>query len=279
MYDILIKNGEVIDGSGTKPFIGDVAIKNGTIIKVGTNIPNAKATKIIDATGLLVTPGWIDAHTHYDAQMMWDEYLTPSAPSGVTTVVSGNCAVGIAPIQAPMRKFISDLLDSIEDIPSDILTKAVNWEWESFPEYMNVLEKKQFACDVGILVGHAAVRSWVLGARVNASDIPNGQQTSPISQDDISKMSKVVEEAIACGALGFSSSRVFNHRDQAGVLLPGTLASHEELKAIGKGIQAGGGGVFELASSWSCYDDWVGDGQPSAGKLRVSKLNFNNQKI
>jgi N-acyl-D-aspartate/D-glutamate deacylase len=167
-----------------------------------------------------------------------------------------------------MRKFISDLLDSIEDIPSDILTKAVNWEWESFPEYMNVLEKKQFACDVGILVGHAAVRSWVLGARVNASDIPNGQQTSPISQDDISKMSKVVEEAIACGALGFSSSRVFNHRDQAGVLLPGTLASHEELKAIGKGIQAGGGGVFELASSWSCYDDWVGDGQPSAGKLR-----------
>ena len=268
MCDTIIKNGTIVDGTGSKPFIGDIAIHNGKIMDIGKNL-TISAANVVDATGLTVTPGWVDPHTHYDAQVMWDEYLTPSAPSGVTTLVMGNCAVGLAPCQKPMRQFVTDLCDSIEDIPADVLTHSVGWNWETFPEYMNVMEKKALVCDVGILVGHSAVRSWVLGSRVNASDIPEGQKSSPLSHEEMEKIGKVVEEAVASGALGFSSSRVSIHRDQGGVLLPGSLASHEELHEIGKGIQRGGGGVFELASSWNLYDDWVKDGQPKMDLLRA----------
>ena len=267
MCDILIKNGTIIDGTGSKPYIGDIAITNGVIEQVGMNLNISAAGKVIDATGLTVTPGWVDPHTHYDAQVMWDEYLTPSAPAGVTTLVMGNCAVGLAPCQKPMRQFVTDICDSIEDIPSRCITEAVNWEWETFPEYMAYMENKQFACDVGVLVGHGGVRSWVLGSKVNMSDRPNGQVEAPLTPDEIANVGKVVEEAIASGAIGFSTSRVSIHRDPAGVLLPGSLASHEELIAIGEAITRGGGGVFELASSWDLYDDFALVGKPDRQKI------------
>ena len=167
--NLVIRNGTIIDGTGSTGFISDLEITDGIISAIGMNLP--VGTEEIDATGKLVTPGFIDVHTHYDAQVMWDEYLTPSAPAGVTTLVMGNCAVGLAPCQKPMRQFVTDICDSIEDIPSRCITEAVNWEWETFPEYMAYMENKQFACDVGVLVGHGGVRSWVLGSKVNMSDM------------------------------------------------------------------------------------------------------------
>jgi len=191
------------------------------------------------------------AHTHFDAQMLWDPYFSPSTSNGVTTLVIGNCAVGLAPCPKDMRDYLIDVCDAVENFPALSIKDAVDWEWETFPEYMAALDKRSFACDVGVLVGHTAVRTWVMGPRANLSDRPGGSIKNPVASEDMDKMSKVVEEAIAAGAIGFSSSRVGMHRDTRGVLIPGSLASHEELEAVANGIVRGGGGVFELATDWS----------------------------
>ena len=189
--------------------------------------------------------------------------------NGVTTVIMGNCAVGLAPCPKALRGFMTDLLDAIEDIPAPAINSLENfWQWETFPEYMAEMDTKSFACDVGVLVGHAAIRSWVMGAKANASDIPGGRESAALNEEDIARMRKVCEEAVASGAIGLSSSRVSIHRDASGVLLPGSLAEHTELLEMGKGIADGGGGVFELASSWNLYDDFVKEGMPDNQKLR-----------
>jgi N-acyl-D-amino-acid deacylase len=248
--------------------VADVAVKGGRIVEVGPHLA-IKGAREVDAAGKHVTPGWVDPHTHYDAQVMWDPMVSPSSANGVTTVVMGNCAVGIAPCQQPLRGFVTDLCDAIEDIPSKAIESLEDfWQWETFPEYMAVMEEHSFACDVGVLVGHAAVRTWVLGARANASDLPGGMEAVPVSTAEVADMRKVVEEAVAAGAVGFSSSRVSIHRDHVGVLLPGSLASHEELLEMGRGVTDGGGGVFELASSWNLYDDFVKEGQPDPKRVK-----------
>lgn len=268
MVDIVIRNGLIVDGTGAAPFVGDVAIKDGRIAAVGPSL-GIKGAREVDATNKHVTPGWVDAHTHYDAQVMWDPMVSPSAGNGVTTVVMGNCALSIAPCPRKLRGFVTDLCDAIEDIPAAAINAVEDfWQWETFPEYMSVMAKKQFACDVGVLIGHGALRTWVLGARANAADIPGGQKDNPVSQEEMASMRKVVEEAVAAGAMGLSSSRVSIHRDGSGVLLPGSLAKHEELMQLGKGLSDGGGGVFELASTWDLYDDYAREGRADKAKLR-----------
>uniref|UniRef100_A0A7S1S077 Amidohydrolase 3 domain-containing protein n=1 Tax=Alexandrium catenella TaxID=2925 RepID=A0A7S1S077_ALECA len=249
---LVIRGGTVVDGTGTPPCVADVAMSGRTITAVGANLP-VKGAREIDARGMLVTPGWVDPHTHYDAQMLWDPHFTPSSNNGVSTLVIGNCGVGIAPCQERMRDFIIDVCDAVENIPSAALREKVKWEWETFPEYLEMLGKLPFACDVGVLIGHTAVRTWVMGSRANLPDRPGS--TEKVTQEEIGRMSKVVEEAIAAGALGFSASRVGLHRDTKGVLTPGSLATPEEMCALGEGIVRGGGGVFELASDWTLYDD------------------------
>lgn len=268
MADIVIRNGTIVDGTGAPAYVGDVAIRDGLILDVGVNLV-VKGTREIDASGKHVTPGWVDPHTHYDAHAMWDPTLNPSTGSGVTTVVCGNCAVGLAPCPKPLRTFATDLLEAIEDIPAASINSLEGfYQWETFPEYMAHMETKSFACDIGVLVGHASIRSWVMGTQANASDVPGGAESAPLTDDDIAKMRKVTEEAVAAGALGFSSSRVSSHRDATGVLLPGSLASRGELLAMGNGIADGGGGVFELASSWDLYDDFVREGRPDRELVR-----------
>jgi N-acyl-D-aspartate/D-glutamate deacylase len=268
MADIVIRNGTIVDGTGAPAYVGDVAIRDGLILDVGVNLV-VKGTLEIDASGKHVTPGWVDPHTHYDAHAMWDPTLNPSTGSGVTTVVCGNCAVGLAPCPKPLRTFATDLLEAIEDIPAASINSLEGfYQWETFPEYMAHMETKSFACDIGVLVGHASIRSWVMGTQANASDVPGGAESAPLTDDDIAKMRKVTEEAVAAGALGLSSSRVSSHRDATGVLLPGSLASRGELLAMGNGIADGGGGVFELASSWDLYDDFVREGRPDRELVR-----------
>uniref|UniRef100_A0A7S0AFP0 Amidohydrolase 3 domain-containing protein n=1 Tax=Pyrodinium bahamense TaxID=73915 RepID=A0A7S0AFP0_9DINO len=249
---LVIRGGTVVDGTGAPPFVADVAVRGRTIAAVGKDLP-AEGAREVNARGLLVTPGWVDPHTHYDAQMLWDPYFSPSTNNGVSTLVIGNCGVGIAPCQESMRDFLTDICDAVENIPAAAVKEKVKWEWETFPEYLATLEKLPFACDVGVLVGHSAVRTWVMGPRANLPDRPGS--TAKVSQEEIESMSKVVEEAVAAGALGFSASRVGLHRDTKGVLTPGSLATPEEMVALGAGIVRGGGGVFELASDWTLYDD------------------------
>ena len=233
--DIIIRNGTIVDGTGTNKYIGDIVILGDTIIDVGPNVAskyNMPNKQDVDATGKHIIPGWVDAHTHFDAQMHWDPSISPSSAAGVTTVCMGNCSVSLAPCPKDLRGFISEICDSIEDIPVSAMKEAVNWNWETWPEYYEELSKRKFACDVCSFVGHSAIRTWVLGARANASDRPNGQIEQPLTPEEIKKVGKVVEEAVAAGALGVSTSRISVHRDRAGVLLPGSLASNDELRAV-----------------------------------------------
>jgi N-acyl-D-aspartate/D-glutamate deacylase len=187
--------------------------------------------------------------------MLWDPYFSPSTANGVSTLVIGNCSVGVAPCQPSMREYIMDICDAVENIPANASRDQLKWDWESFPEYLDMLEKRSFACDFGVLIGHTAVRTWVMGSRATLPDRPGGAKKNPVTTEEIKRMATVVEEAVAAGALGFSSSRVDVHRDNKGVLVPGSLSSPEELLALANGIVKGGGGVFELASDWSLYDD------------------------
>eukprot|EP00747_Dinoflagellata_sp_TGD_P207901 gnl/TRDRNA2_/TRDRNA2_81434_c0_seq1.p1 gnl/TRDRNA2_/TRDRNA2_81434_c0~~gnl/TRDRNA2_/TRDRNA2_81434_c0_seq1.p1 ORF type:complete len:667 (+),score=132.98 gnl/TRDRNA2_/TRDRNA2_81434_c0_seq1:77-2077(+) len=252
--NLIIRGGTIVDGTGAKPFVADIAICGREITAVGKDLP-MKGDREVDARGLLVAPGWVDPHTHYDAQMLWDPYFSPSTNNGVSTLVIGNCGVGIAPCHPSTREHIIDVCDAVENIPSASIKEAVKFDWETFPEYLQVLEKLPLACDVGVLVGHTSVRYWVMGARANMPDRPGGAEKNPVSRDEIDRMSKVVEEAVAAGAFGFSASRVGLHRDTKGVLMPGSLAHPEEMVALAEGIVRGGGGIFELATEWSLYDD------------------------
>ena len=238
MYDLVIRNGTVVDGTGKPSFIADIAISGDRIAAVGTDL--GPGLREVDATGRLVTPGWVDMHTHFDAQVTWDPYLSPSSWHGVTTVVMGNCGVGFAPAAPDKHEWLIRLMEGVEDIPGSALTEGMQWGWETFPEYLDVIEKIPHAIDFGTQVPHGALRAYVMGDR--------GANNEEATVEDIAQMKALVAEALAAGAMGFSTSRTKLHKSADGVPVPGTFASPDELYGIGEALREAGTGVFECAS-------------------------------
>ena len=224
MHDLVIRGGTVVDGTGSPTRVADVAIDDGKITALGGEIGAGR--REIDASGLLVTPGWVDIHTHYDGQVTWDPYLTPSGWNGVTTAVMGNCGVGFAPVAPGQQEFLIQLMEGVEDIPGTALAEGIRWEWESFPEYIDALEKMPRAVDVGTQVPHGAVRAYVMGER--------GAKNGKATPEDIEQMAALVKEGLEAGALGFSTSRTILHRAKDGEVVPGTHAEHDEVLGIGR---------------------------------------------
>src|SRR5580698_3838579 len=238
MHDIVIRNGKIVDGTGAPAFIGDIAIDNGVITSVGGKAGAAR--REIDAAGMLVTPGFVDIHTHYDGQVTWDPYLTPSSWHGVTTIVMGNCGVGFAPVARGQEDFLIGLMEGVEDIPGAALAEGIKWGWESFPQYLDVVDGMKRAIDVGTQVPHGSIRTYVMGER--------GAHNEEATPEDITKMATLVREALQAGALGFTTSRTMLHRAKNKEVVPGTFASEDELLGIGRAIGEAGHGVFEMAS-------------------------------
>ncbi|MBA4210119.1 MAG: amidohydrolase [Parvibaculum sp.] len=238
MHDLVIRGGLVVDGTGAEGRVADIAIDNGLVTEVGTVV--AEGRREIDATGLVVTPGWIDIHTHYDGQVTWDPLLSPSGWHGVTTVVMGNCGVGFAPAKPDKHDWLIELMEGVEDIPGAALAEGIQWNWETFPEYMDSLDRQQRVLDVATQVPHGSVRAYVMGER--------GARNEAATDEDIAAMAKIVEEGIAAGALGFSTSRTMLHLSKDGEPVPGTFANKAELMGIGRALGAAGHGVFEMAS-------------------------------
>jgi N-acyl-D-aspartate/D-glutamate deacylase len=238
MHDLVIRGGTLVDGSGEPARTGDVAIDGGRISEVGGKAGPAR--RELEADGLLVAPGWVDIHTHYDGQVTWDPYLTPSSWHGVTTVVMGNCGVGFAPAQPDRHAWLIGLMEGVEDIPGTALAEGIRWEWESFPEYLDAVERMPRALDVGAQVPHGAVRAYVMGERGAKNEAP--------TSEDIGHMAAIVREGIRAGALGFTTSRTLLHRAVDGEPVPGTFASEEEVLGIGRVLGELGRGVFEMAS-------------------------------
>jgi len=237
MNDLVIRDARIVDGSGGPEIRGDLAVKDGVITQVGGK--SGGAHRIIRADGLLLTPGFVDIHTHYDGQVCWDPYLTPSTWHGVTTVVAGNCGVGFAPVKPEAREWIMDLMSGIEDIPSDSLRAGIKWQWETFPEYLNVLEQGKYAADIGLQIPHAAVRAFVMGER--------GTENEPATTEDLKQMSIMVRDGMNAGALGFTASRSAHHRSLAGKNAPGFGLVYDELIMLAKAAaSARHGGVIGL---------------------------------
>ncbi|MCB9678700.1 MAG: amidohydrolase family protein [Alphaproteobacteria bacterium] len=237
MHDLVIRGGTIVDGTGNPRFVGDIAVDGDRIVAVG-EVPG-KGRREVDARGLLVTPGWVDMHTHYDGQVTWDPYFTPSGWHGCTTVVMGNCGVGFAPCRASEREWLINVMEGVEDIPGSALTEGIQWSWETFPEYMDAIEAVPHAIDFATQIPHSALRAWVMGMRESENDKATPAQ--------IAEMAGLVEEAIQAGALGFSTSRTSLHKSAEGVLVSGTFADPDELYGIAGAIQNAGFGVFELA--------------------------------
>ncbi|GIX20302.1 MAG: amidohydrolase [Erythrobacter sp.] len=254
-YDLIIRGGTIVDGTGAPAFTGDVAIRDGLIAAVGA--VSGSAREEIDATGKIVTPGFVDIHTHYDGQATWDQEMAPSSWHGVTTVIMGNCGVGFAPARPDRHEWLISLMEGVEDIPGTALAEGITWDWETFPEYLDALEKLPRTVDVATHVPHGAVRAYVLGDRERPGAVPTAE--------DIAEMSRIVEEGVRAGALGFSTSRTVLHKSVDGELVPGTTATPEELMAIGRAmgraVAAGGHAVFEMASDlkreWNEFA-WMG---------------------
>jgi N-acyl-D-amino-acid deacylase len=239
MLDTLIRGATIVDGSGAPRFNGDIGIRNGKIAAVGRVTDGAR--RIIDASGAIVTPGWVDVHTHYDGQVTWDPYLSPSTLHGVTTAVMGNCGVGFAPVKPDRREWLISVMEGVEDIPGTVLSEGIQWQWETFPQYLDALASKPHALDVGAQVPHSAVRTYVMGER--------GVTHDEATADDIRAMAQIVGEGLAAGALGFSTSRTLIHKYQQHKYPPGTFASPEEIMSIAKAMKTAGHGVFQMTAN------------------------------
>ena len=226
-FDTLIKAGTVIDGSGDAPVSADIGIKDGIVSEIGRI--NSRATRTIDADGALVTPGLVDIHTHYDGQATWASRMAPSSHHGVTTVVAGNCGVGFAPVRPGDREKVIELMEGVEDIPGVVLNEGLEWAWESFPEYMDYIDQRQFDMDIGVQIPHAPLRVYVMGQRA--------LDREPATPEDIRAMRDLTREAMAAGAIGFSSSRSINHRSSKGDHTPSLQAELEEMAGIAAGIR------------------------------------------
>ena len=240
MFDLKIVGGTIVDGTGRPGYVGDVAVQDGTIVAVGPSV-DGDAAEVIDATGLVVAPGFVDIHTHYDGQATWDPVLEPSASHGVTTVVTGNCGVGFAPVRPGQESWLVELMEGVEDIPGTALHEGIQWEWETFPEYLDALDRRQYAMDVAAFLPHAPLRVYVMGER--------GATNEDATADDIAEMARHVRDAIEAGAVGFSSSRSLNHKDLTGELMPGTFAAADELTGLAQAVVDAGGGLFEIVPS------------------------------
>jgi N-acyl-D-amino-acid deacylase len=238
MFDYLIKGGTLVDGTGSAARTGDVAVRDGVIVEVGDRITGA-AKRVVDADGALVTPGWVDVHTHYDGQVSWDSAMEPSSANGVTTVVMGNCGVGFAPVPPGGERELIELMEGVEDIPGAALHEGMEWgRWETFPEYLDYIATRKYALDIGAQIPHGSVRFYAMGERGSANE--------DATADDLAMMSRLVAEAIEAGAVGFSTSRTVGHRSLYGKPVPGTFAPDEELLAIARAMGATGKGVFEM---------------------------------
>ncbi|MGV0834346.1 N-acyl-D-amino-acid deacylase family protein [Mycolicibacterium thermoresistibile] len=240
MLDLLIKNGTVADGSGGQPRVADIAVKDGTIVDIAPSITRAARTTI-DAHGKLVTPGFIDVHTHFDGQVTWDDQLLPSSAHGVTTVVLGNCGIGFAPVRKGSEDWLVKITEGVEDIPGSALHDGIRWEWETFPEYLDVLGRREFAVDVAAQVPHSAVRAYVMGERAEADEAA--------TEDEIEEMARIVAAGIGAGAVGVATSRMALHRTSDGDAVPGTRAPEDELLAMAFAMRDAGGGVFQIVPS------------------------------
>lgn len=254
MFDLKIENGTVVDGTGADRFQADVGIKDGRIVEIRRRGPGdpaleGDAAETIDARGKIVAPGFVDIHTHYDGQVSWDSLLEPSSGHGVTTVVTGNCGVGFAPVRPGREDWLIGLMEGVEDIPGTALTEGISWGWESYPEYLDVIEKQDLAIDVGSQIAHGAVRAYAMGDR--------GARNDPATPDDIAAMARIVQEGIEAGALGFSTSRTLGHRAIDGEPVPGTYAAEDELFGLGRAMAAGGRAVFELAPQGVAGEDII----------------------
>ena len=268
----IIRNGIVVDGLGESypARIADVAFVDGRITEVG-DVTAMPGDRIINAEGAIVTPGWVDIHTHYDAQVSWDEYLTPSSWHGVTTAVMGNCGVGFAPVHPEDHDLLIELMEGVEDIPGSAMSEGITWEWNSFPEYLDAVERQRRVIDVGAQIAHGPLRAYVMRER--------GVANEPANRDDIVTMAEIVEEAVAAGALGFSTSRTPIHRSKSGELVPGTNASSDELFAIGHAMARVGHGLLQFApehvhlidKEWEWMRQFVADtGRPVFVNLNQS---------
>jgi len=240
MIDLIIRGGRVYDGSGHPVFTGDIGVTDGVISHVSQRRLPDLAKRVIDADGVMVTPGFVDMHTHYDAQATWDPTLTPSSLHGCTTVVMGSCGVGFAPVEPHRHKWLIGLMEGVEDIPGAAMHEGIQWEWETFPEYLDALERKPFIMDVGTQIPHGALRAYVMGDR--------GAKNEDATHEDIERMGELVEEALKAGALGFSTSRTMLHKAISGEPVPGTFAAHAELMGLARAMARCEHGVFQFAT-------------------------------
>ncbi len=267
MHDLVIRNGLLVDGSGTPGRHGDLAIDGDRITEVGGEA--GRGHHEIDAGGRLVTPGWVDIHTHYDAQVSWDPWITPSAWHGVTTVVMGNCGVGFAPVEPSRHEWLIELMEGVEDIPGAAMADGISWEWTSFPEYLDAIERRPRVIDVGAQIAHGPLRTFVMGER--------GAANEPATPEEAAAMAELVEAALGAGALGFSTSRTPIHRSKSGELVPGTTAGAAELFAIGDALRRAGHGVFQFAPEHARVpvDEWPWMVELARRSGRTVSVNLN----
>ncbi len=239
MYDLLVKNGTIVDGTGAPRYRGDVAIANDKIVEVGTISGTSKET--IDAEGCIVTPGFVDIHTHYDGQVSWDNVLAPSSINGVTSAAMGNCGVGFAPARADKHDWLIQLLEGVEDIPGTALAEGLTWNWESFPDYLDALSQREYTIDLGAHMPHAALRAYVMGDR-------GGDHMERPSEAEVERMAQLTVEAMEAGALGFSTSRTHAHRSRDGLNIGTLTAEDPELLGIASALRKANKGVIQLIS-------------------------------
>ena len=261
MHDLVITGGTLVDGTGAPARPADVAVSDGRITEVG-ELEDRAAKKTIDAGGMLVTPGFVDVHTHFDGQITWDPTLTPSCWHGVTTVVMGNCGVGFAPARPDKHDWLIGLMEGVEDIPGAALSEGIQWGWESFPEYLDAVDAVPKMLDVGAQVPHGAVRAYVMGER--------GAKNEPATEADIEAMAVIIHGAIEAGALGVSTSRTIAHMAIDGEPVPGTFAAEDELFGIGRALGELGTGIFELAPAGALGEDLAAPDREMAWMRKLS---------
>ena len=235
-FDLIIRGGTVHDGLGSEPRVTDIAVKDGRIVAIGAI--SGTAGEEINAKGLLVTPGFVDVHTHFDGQATWEHRLAPSSGHGVTSVVMGNCGVGFAPCKPDQREILVKLMEGVEDVPEVVMIEGLPWNWETFPEYLDALDARQFDIDIAAQLPHSALRVYVMGERAATQEPPTAQ--------DLATMRRLTTEAIKAGALGVTTSRNMLHRTKAGELAPSLFSEEDELGALAEGLKDAGSGVFQI---------------------------------
>ncbi|SDC72607.1 N-acyl-D-aspartate/D-glutamate deacylase [Sphingomonas sp. YR710] len=242
--DLVVRNGLIVDGTGGEPYAGDVAIKDGKIVEIGTVSGSGKEE--VDATGCIVTPGFVDLHTHYDGHVIWDTHLRPSSNHGVTTALIGNCGVGFAPCRPETRPAMLNFMEGVEDIPKEVMEVGLPWNWESFPEYLDAVAARKLDMDVAVHLAHIPLRAYVMGQR--------GIDREPATPEEIAQMGAIAEEAVRAGGIGFSTSRTSHHQSRDGQNTPGLTASEDELMGIAQGMGRAGAGVIQLISDFEDHE-------------------------